>query len=419
VLAAYVCTDIAGGGGVATCSGTEESGTHLDTASPGAKTFTVTANDTSGNVNTRRVAFTVVAPVSESDPLPSGGTVTTDPGGGPTAVQPVYTTVTSPNPGTVSINQAAVTVAAPQGFRLLGLQIDISAPPASAASPLTLQFDVDAALLPLGQTKDTVALLKDGALVLNCLGASTLPPGVNSCITARDDAPSGGGDGRLVVISTSASDWNLAAGAPLPPTMSSGPASVVEGNSGTRVVNVPVTLSAPSALPVSANWNTANVSATAPGDYTSASGSVTFPPGQTQVTVPITVKGDTTVEPSETVRVELSSPVNATVGASGLATITNDDTAPAGFRVVTASLPSARLNVAYFTRLTAAAGTAPYKWKKIGALPKGLKLGAKTGVISGVPKKAAGTFTFKVRVTDAKKPKPARVAEKTFTIRVT
>lgn len=48
VTATYSCSD--GGSGVATCAGTAPSGSSIDTASVGAKTFTVTTADNTGNV---------------------------------------------------------------------------------------------------------------------------------------------------------------------------------------------------------------------------------------------------------------------------------------------------------------------------------------------------------------------------------
>jgi hypothetical protein len=54
----YGCTD--GGSGVANCTGPVGSGANIDTATPGAKTFTVTARDAVGNQDSRGVAYTVV-----------------------------------------------------------------------------------------------------------------------------------------------------------------------------------------------------------------------------------------------------------------------------------------------------------------------------------------------------------------------
>jgi uncharacterized delta-60 repeat protein len=106
--------------------------------------------------------------------------------------------------------------------------------------------------------------------------------------------------------------------------------SVAEGNSGTTKMNFDVTLDGPSATPVSVHWVTADNSATAPSDYTAASGVVTFPPGETMETVTVDVHGDTTLEPGEVVNVILSNPTNAIIDdgiANGI--IENDDPLPA------------------------------------------------------------------------------------------
>ena len=112
-----------------------------------------------------------------------------------------------------------------------------------------------------------------------------------------------------------------------PPTIAIGNVTQAEGNSGLTPFNFTVTLSAPSAQTVTVNYATADGTATAPGDYASASGVVTFTPGQTTQTITVNVVGDTTVEPNETFTVNLSSPsANATIAvATGTGTITNDD----------------------------------------------------------------------------------------------
>ncbi len=69
------------------------------------------------------------------------------------------------------------------------------------------------------------------------------------------------------------------------------------------------------------------------------------------------------------------------------------------FRITTATLPAGTLGHTYNAALAQANGVAPVKWKRIGKLPTGLKLNASSGVISGVPKKKTGTFTFTVQAT--------------------
>jgi hypothetical protein len=114
-----------------------------------------------------------------------------------------------------------------------------------------------------------------------------------------------------------------------PPTLSINDVSVAEGNSGTTAADFTVTLSAASAFTVTVNYATADNSATAASDYQSASGTLTFTPGETTKTITVLVNGDTTFEQNETFFVDLSGASNAsTLDAQGQGTITNDDAAP-------------------------------------------------------------------------------------------
>ena len=69
--------------------------------------------------------------------------------------------------------------------------------------------------------------------------------------------------------------------APPLPTLSVADASATEGNSGTQELAFTVTLSAPATTPVTVAYATGNGTATAGSDYTSASGTLTFAPGET------------------------------------------------------------------------------------------------------------------------------------------
>src|SRR5205814_999822 len=117
---------------------------------------------------------------------------------------------------------------------------------------------------------------------------------------------------------------------PVVPVVSIGSGTVTEGAPGTTTpINFIASLSAPTANTVTVKYATANVKAIAPGDYLAASGTLTFPPGTTKQTVPVTVNGDALDEANETFRITLSSPVRATLGTTtGTGTILDDDPPP-------------------------------------------------------------------------------------------
>lgn len=100
-----------------------------------------------------------------------------------------------------------------------------------------------------------------------------------------------------------------------------------EGDSGGNAFPFRVALSAPSALPVTVDFETEDV--TTSGDFTAASGTLTFAPGDIEEFVDVAVAGDTTLEPDETFRVNLGNASGATISDSNaLGTILNDDPQP-------------------------------------------------------------------------------------------
>lgn len=110
------------------------------------------------------------------------------------------------------------------------------------------------------------------------------------------------------------------------PVVSASTVSVVEGNDSTKTVLVPVSLDRPAERTITVPWSTSDGTATAPSDYLSASGSVTFNPGQSAASVPVSIFGDLRGEATESFRVELATPNGATLGtSSATVTITNDD----------------------------------------------------------------------------------------------
>jgi hypothetical protein len=115
------------------------------------------------------------------------------------------------------------------------------------------------------------------------------------------------------------------------PDISINNVAVVEGDVGTTLATLTVSLSAPApAGGVIVQYATSDAGATAAlGDYVAASGSVSFAPGDQTQPLPITINGDTFFEFNETLNVTLSGAVGGTiVGNIGQVTIVNDDLAP-------------------------------------------------------------------------------------------
>ena len=102
--------------------------------------------------------------------------------------------------------------------------------------------------------------------------------------------------------------------------------TVNEGNSGTTPAVFTVTLSGSTSLPVTVNYATADGTGKAGVDYQSATGTLTFAPGETTKTVTVQVIGNTVKQSDRTFLVNLSSPTQATIGdGQGLGTIKDDD----------------------------------------------------------------------------------------------
>jgi cysteine-rich repeat protein len=142
-----------------------------------------------------------------SGSVSGGGTVTSDDeADGATAADPLETSVTSPNAGSVTIFESSPG-APPTGYEFRGQAAYITAPDASSSSaPLDLQFDIDASQIRPGENEDTVQVFRSGVLVSACLGApGTAVP--EPCVAQRTLL--GGGDVRLRVFATHTSPWSF------------------------------------------------------------------------------------------------------------------------------------------------------------------------------------------------------------------
>lgn len=117
---------------------------------------------------------------------------------------------------------------------------------------------------------------------------------------------------------------NAAFGAPS--DLSVGDVRVVEGDSGSRSVEINVSLSAASPGPVTVTYGTKDNTALAPSDYRAATGTVTFAPGEVAKKITVAVVGDTSVELHETFDLQLTNASGATLAdPTGAVTIVNDD----------------------------------------------------------------------------------------------
>ena len=165
--------------------------------------------------------------------------------------------------------------------------------------------------IPAGSARTTVNITVKGDTVVEPLER----------LRVRLSAPSGALFGRSTALGYIIND-EPSSGIRL----GSGNTSIVEGDSGARTMAFALTLSAPSATPVSVQWTTTPGTATPGVDYTASSGTFTFPLGTMAGQVLIPILPDTVHEGDETFTVVLSSPVGASLQrATGTATILNDD----------------------------------------------------------------------------------------------
>jgi hypothetical protein len=179
-----------------------------------------TATDASGNTATG--SFNVTVAIDQaSGSVGAGGTVSTP--NPPAPSNPLQTSVTSPNAGDISIVEVPASGTPPTGFAFLGVQAVISAPAATAGSPLVLEFRIDASLLPGGVDFTNVAISRDGVLVAACTDPTAASP--DPCVASRSALAGGGAD--LTVRTSHASTWTL-----LGPATSGPPVITVPANIG-------------------------------------------------------------------------------------------------------------------------------------------------------------------------------------------
>ena len=144
---------------------------------------------------------------------------------------------------------------------------------------------------------------------------SNLPAGADH-ITA-----SYAGDGNYQSSATS-----TPAGVSVVPTISITNATITESTSGTGEAQFTLLLNAASNEIVTVNYATVDGTALAGRDYSAATGTVTFNPGQTSGTITVPVIGSTNYKPTEAFSVQLSGAVSASIpSGTATGTIQNDN----------------------------------------------------------------------------------------------
>jgi hypothetical protein len=147
------------------------------------------------------------------------------------------------------------------------------------------------------EADETIALKLD-----NAVNASIGDPGQATLSILDDDVP---------IVQFSASSYNVGEGA--------GEATIA------------VTLDIPSWQAVTVDYATGDGTAMAGSDYAASSGSLTFNPGETNRTFNVAITDDAIDEPSETIALRLSNPVNLSLGTRDESTLTigdNNDPSP-------------------------------------------------------------------------------------------
>lgn len=136
------------------------------------------------------------------------GTVTTDSeGDGATVFDPLEATVTSAQPGQISVTEVSpATQQLPGRYATIGQQVDITAPDALPGAPLVIRFLLDASIVPPSTNLTTLAVFRNGVQVDACLVAGTPDP--SPCVVSRTRLPDG--DVEIIVHTLRASSWNVA-----------------------------------------------------------------------------------------------------------------------------------------------------------------------------------------------------------------
>ena len=236
-------------------------------------------------------------------------------------------------------------------------------------SSIVLVFDLSNPLQPtfVNGIKRTGDVSPEGLMVVS---ASDAPEGKPLLLVTNE-------------VSNTLSVFELGA-----PQVSIGNASLAEGNTGTKSLDLAVTRSS-SSTAFTVSYSVTGGTAVLGSDYTLASGTLTFTSGGVDTqNISLTIHGDNTVESDETVIVSLSNLVNVTgqttIGSvTGTATITNDDTAPVITAQPTGSADALLTNGSASLSVTATGTGLSYQWQRNGSNIQGATAASYTATSEG------------------------------------
>jgi hypothetical protein len=222
------------------------------------------------------------------------------------------------------------------------------------------------------------------------------------------------GSGNGVVDQDDYGVWRAHVGQMLPPAISISDATVTEGNTGTVSATFTLTLGYASAVDVMVNFSTVSDTAYA-ADYTTASGTVTIPAGETSRTFAVAVLGDRIPESAEHFAVYLRAPTNVRIGDSqGIGTILdneprisiNDVSKSEGMSGKTLFTFTVTLSAAYDQNVIVS-----YRTLNGSATTSDNDYTAKTGTLSFAPGETTKTITIEVKGDNKKEADEAFILE--------
>ncbi|WP_159098884.1 Calx-beta domain-containing protein [Aquabacterium olei] len=288
----------------------------------GSESFSVVLSNATGAVITTNTATTAIQ---------DDGTGTVPPGVTPDDDTPVVSNISSPTAAEGGNLDFQVTLSAPS---TTPTTVTLTLGTSGLTNPATPGTDTGTPSVSFdgGQTFTPITVNPDGTATIT-VPANTPADQVVVRVPVNTDTTSEPTEAIKLQASTPGQTTPTEATGTITdttgqPTLSiSGPADV---NEAAGTVTYTVTLSNPSASPVTVNYATQDGTAKAgttptSGDYAATSGVLTFAPNETSKTITVAINDDGTFEGSESFSVVLSNPSGAVITTGTVTTAIQDD----------------------------------------------------------------------------------------------